>query len=224
MAIRKTPFAIDEWYHCYNRGVDRRITYEDKNDYRRFLEQLYLANNDIPLKRDDLGVCDLEKILQIPRDGALVAIGAFCLMPNHFHLVLKEIVEGGITLFMQKLGTAYTMYFNARYERTGNLFIKPFRSRHIHINRYFQYLINYLHCNPAELYELRWKTGDVKNLNVLIEKLVDYPYSSLGAYEDRKSPARAILDECVFDIVRSVSPKQMIQEAREYYRENPELF
>lgn len=224
MAIRKTPFAIDEWYHCYNRGIDKRITYEDKNDYHRFLEQLYLANNDIPLRRDDFGMCGLEEILRIPRDGALVAIGAFCLMPNHFHLILKEIIDGGITLFMQKLGTAYTMYFNARYERTGNLFIKPFRSRHINTDRYFQYLINYLHCNPAELYEPKWKTGDVKNLSVLIEKLAAYPYSSLGAYENRKLPIRAILDESVFDIVHRTPAKQMIQEARECYRENPELF
>lgn len=152
MAMRKTQFAIGEWYHCYNRGVDKRITYEDSLDYFRFLEQLYLANSELPLRRDDIGPQDFEKILKIPRDETLVAIGAFCLMPNHFHLVLKEIMEGGITMFMQKLGTAYTMYFNARYERVGSLFVKPFRSKHIDTDRYFQYLINYLHCNPAELY------------------------------------------------------------------------
>lgn len=222
--MRKTQFAIDEWYHCYNRGVDKRITYEDEGDYRRFLEQLYLANDDMPLKRDDIGMRDFEEILQIPRDGTLVAIGAFCLMPNHYHLVLKEIVEGGITLFMQKLGTAYTMYFNARYERTGNLFIKPFRSRHIDTDRYLQYLINYLHYNPAELYEPGWKAGDVKNTEILIEKLTKYPYSSLGSYENRKLPTRAILDETIFDVVRKAPAKQMIREAREYYLENPNLF
>lgn len=115
MAMRKTMFAVGEWYHCYSRGVDKRIVYEDERDYLRFLEQLYLANSGVPLRRDDIGTRDFEEILQIPRKEPLVAIGAFCLMPNHFHLVLKEIVEDGITTFMQKLGTAYAMYFNARY-------------------------------------------------------------------------------------------------------------
>lgn len=221
--MRKTPFAIDEWYHCYNRGVDKRITFEDEADYCRFLEQLYLANTGTPLRRDDIGTRDFEEILKLPRDGTLVAVGAFCLMPNHFHLVLKEIVEGGITKFMQKLGTAYTMYFNGRYERTGNLFVKPFRSRHIDTDRYFQYLINYLHCNPAELYEPKWKTGDVENIEILTEKLITYPYSSLGAYENRKLPIRAILDEAVFEVVCRTPTKQMIRRAREYYLENSEL-
>ena len=223
MATRKTPFAIGEWYHCYSRGVDKRIVFDDEQDYRRFLEYLYLVNTGAPLHRADLGIRDLEEILLLPRKDALVAIGAFCLMPNHFHLVLKEIVEGGITTFMQKLGTAYTMYFNARYERTGNLFVKPFRSRYVDTDRYFQYLINYLHCNPAELYEPGWKMGEVKNIKALIEKLIAYPYSSLGAYEDRHLPVRGILDENVFDIVRISPAKQMIEEARAYHLENSNL-
>lgn len=223
MAMRKTSFAIGEWYHCYNRGVDKRITYEDGRDYRRFLEQMYLANSETPLRRDDIGTQNFEKILQIPRSELLVSIGAFCLMPNHFHLVLKEIVENGITAFMQKLGTAYAMYFNGRYTRTGNLFIKPFRSRHVDDDDYLQHLVNYVHCNPAELYEPKWKTGNVRNLQALTEKLIKYSYSSLGAYEDSRLPTHALLDENVFDVVRITPARQMIREAKEYYFENPEL-
>ena len=223
MAARKTSFAIGGWYHCYNRGVDKRITYEDARDYRRFLEQLYLANSETPLRRDDIGTQNFEKILQVPRNESLVSIGAFCLMPNHFHLVLKEIVENGITIFMQKLGTAYTMYFNGRYERTGNLFVKPFRSRHVDDDGYFQHLINYVHCNPAELYESEWKTGNVRNLQALTEKLIEYPYSSLGAYKNTQLSTRAILDESVFDVARIVHAREMIREAKEYYSENSKL-
>ncbi|OIO50861.1 hypothetical protein CO131_01220 [Candidatus Kaiserbacteria bacterium CG_4_9_14_3_um_filter_50_16] len=223
MAMRKTEFAIDEWYHCYNRGVDKRIVFEDKRDYYRFLEYLYLVNTKTPLHRADLGICDLEEILLLPRKDILVAIGGFCLMPNHFHLMLKEIIEDGITTFMQKLGTAYTMYFNSRYERMGNLFVKPFRSRHIDTDRYFQYLINYLHCNPAELYESEWKTGKINRPKVMIKKLIEYPYSSLGAYGSTRSPLRAILDETIFDVVRLSPAKQMIEKARTYYLENPTI-
>ncbi|MFA6279142.1 MAG: transposase [Candidatus Paceibacterota bacterium] len=223
MAMRKTEFAVGEWYHCYNRGVDKRITFEDKWDYLRFLEALYLANSEEPLRRDDFDARTFEKILRMPREKTLVTIGAFCLMPNHFHIVLKEIEEGGITKFMHKLGTAYTMYFNARYERTGNLFVKPFRSRHIDKDRYFQHLVNYLHCNPAELYEPDWKTGKVTNLKALIEEIIKYPYSSFCAYEDKRSLTRAILNDEVFNIVRKTPAKQMIGEARAYYLENPDL-
>ncbi len=223
MSKRKTPFALEEWYHCYNRGVDKRIVFQDRQDYYRFLEQLYLANNDTPLRRDDLGKRKFQDILSVQRDKPLVAIGAFCLMPNHFHLALKEIVEGGISAFMQKLGTAYAMYFNERNDRTGNLFVKPFRSQHIENDRYFQYLINYIHCNPAELFDTKWKSGTVRDIRTLSAKITQYPYSSLCAYEDNSLLTYRLLDRTVFEVVRKVPARKMLREAQEYYRENPKL-
>ncbi len=223
MAIRKTTFAINEWYHCYNRGVDKRTVFYEKHDYHRFLEQLYLANSKSPLRRDNIRKRKFSEVLQTPRDNPLVAIGSFCLMPNHYHIVLKEIADGGITKFMQKLGTAYTMYFNTRYGHTGNLFVKPFRSRHVDTDKYFQHLIHYVHCNPAELFEHKWKTSTVQNMDELCKKLVQYPYSSLGAYENINAPTYAILDKCVFGIVRGVPTIQMLNTAQEYYLDNPEL-
>jgi putative transposase len=144
-------------------------------------------------------------------------------MPNHYHLVLREITEDGITKFMQKLGTAYTMYFNTRYHRTGNLFVKPFRSRHVDTDNYFQYLINYVHCNPAVLFEHEWKTGTVRDINTLAEKLIQYPYSSFGAYEDKGAQTYTILDESVFEITPKIPIEKILREAQEYYSENPEL-
>src|SRR5271169_2304061 len=144
MSTRNHQFAIGEWYHCYNRGIEKRVVFEDTRDYHRFLELLYLANDEFPLRRNDIGIHKFEEIVKIPRGKKLVAIGAFCLMPNHFHLVLKETMDGGITAFMRKIGTAYTLYFNTRHERMGNLFFKPFRSRHISNDRYFQHLISYV--------------------------------------------------------------------------------
>lgn len=223
MAIRKNPFAVGEWYHCYSRGVDKRIVFEDKHDYYRFLEQMYLANNNVPFRRDNIRKKKFTEILQTPRKESLVEIYAFCLMPNHFHLVLKEITEGGITKFMQKLGTAYTMYFNTRNSRNGNLFVKPFRSQHVDTDRYFQYLINYVHCNPAELFEPKWKTGVVRNTTALADKLSNYPYSSLRIYENRNSPLRVILNDNIFKAVSMVPTKKLLQEAQQYYTEHPEL-
>ncbi len=157
-----------------------------------------------------------EEILITPRGKKLVAIGAFCLMPNHFHLVLKEVVEGGITAFMRKLGTAYTMYFNSKHKRTGNLFLRPFQSRHVSTDRYFQHLINYVHCNPAALYEPQWKTRHVVDPQFLGERIAAYPYSSLSVHAGAQTSTRSIIDPEVFSITRTAPIQRMLLEALKY--------
>ncbi|OGG62366.1 hypothetical protein A3I46_03145 [Candidatus Kaiserbacteria bacterium RIFCSPLOWO2_02_FULL_54_13] len=216
MTRRKVPFAIGEWYHCYNRSIEGRTSFENARDYHRFLELLYLANDGSPLRREDIGIRKFEEVLGMPRGKRLVAIGAFCLMPNHFHLVLKEVSEGGITAFMRKLGTAYTLYFNARHERVGNLFLKPFQSRHVSADRYLEHLINYVHCNPAVLYEPDWETSHVVDPQFLGGHIATYPYSSIGAHTGAHTPLRAILDAEVFSIVRTAPIQKMLQGARLY--------
>ena len=156
--------------------------------------------------------------MQIPLADKLVATGAFCLMPNHFHFLLSPIKENGISRFMQKLGTAYSMYFNIKYERVGGLFISPFRSKHLHDDEYFQYAIQYVHCNPAELYEPKWKEGNVRDMEELQKKLLEYPYSSFEAFNKTNHPFRALLNSSVFDIETQTPPKQMLEDAREYYQ------
>lgn len=217
MTRRDVPFAVGEWYHCYNRSIEKRTSFEDFRDYYRFLELLYLANDESPLRRNDIGIHKFEEVLNIPRGKKLVAIGAFCLMPNHFHLVLKEVSEGGITTFMRKIGTAYTLYFNSRHERIGNLFLKPFKSRHVSTDLYFQHLVNYVHCNPAVLYEPKWRAGHVVDPQFLEERLVAYPYSSLSAHTDAPTSTSVILDAEVFSIVHTVPIQRMLREARQYY-------
>jgi len=121
---RKFSFSVDEFYHIYNRGVDKRLIFLDSFDHDRFLKLLYLCNGTksvIMKSVQDLSLSDLYKIDVGDR---LVSIGAYCLMPNHFHLLLKEIRPGGVSAFVMKICTAYSMYFNKKYERSGSLFIK----------------------------------------------------------------------------------------------------
>jgi len=216
MKKRKGPFIVGEWYHCYNQSIEKRISFKDSQDYHRFLEILYLANDEFPLRRDDIGKRKFEEVLNLLRGKRLVTIGAFCLMPDHFDLVLKEVSEGGITTFMRKVGTAYTLYFNARHERVGNLFLKPFRSLPVPTNRSFQHLINYVHANPAVLYEPQWKTNHVVDPQFLEEHLTAYPYSSLGAHTGASVPTRTIVDAQMLSTARMVSLQKMLQEARQY--------
>ena len=217
--MERAPFAIDEWYHCFTRGIDKRRTYMTRIDYERFLGLLYVCNNSETIHRSDLFRRSLDEIFTIERKDRLVGIGAFCLMPNHFHLLLKEIRPGGISLFMRKLGTAYAMYFNIKYERTGNLFVRPFRSRHIKDDEYLQCVIQYIHCNPAEIFEPLWKKGGVQKLKELEGKLLDYPYSSFGAHQKDTHLLRHLLDSSIFDIETQLPPQRMLREARDYYSE-----
>src|SRR3989344_1571612 len=216
MTKRDAPFVVGEWYHCYNRSIEKRTAFENTRDYNRFLELLYLANDKLPLRREDIGIRKFEDVLNIHRGKKLVAIGAFCLMPNHFHLVLREVVKGGITAFMRKIGTAYTLYFNSQHTRMGNLFLKPFQSRHVSEDSHFQQLINYVHCSPAALYEPQWKTRHVVDPQFLGERMAEYPYSSLNTHAGARTPIRTILDAEILSVVRTVTIQKMLKEARQY--------
>jgi hypothetical protein len=216
MTLRESRFEVGSWYHCYNRSIDGREAFRNSQDYVRFLEILYLANDESPLRRDDLGLRKLEEILAIPRDKPLVAIGAFSLMPSDYNLVLQELSEGGITTFMRKVGTAYTLYFNSRNKRAGNLFLKPFRSRHAPSDRTLQNLISYIHAHPAVLYEREWKADHVVDPQYLEEHLTIYPYSSLGIYSGARALGAPILDAKRLPVTPVLPLKKMLQEARLY--------
>lgn len=218
--MNREPFASDEWYHCYTRGVDKRQTFQSQSDYQRFLQLLYLANSDMTLHRSDLKLSHAD-IFSLPRGKQLVSVAAFCLMPNHFHLVLSEATEGGIPRFMQKVGTAYTMYFNIKNERVGNLFVKPFRSKHIGNDEYLQHVVQYIHLNPLEIFEPDWKRGLAKISTSLEKKLRMYSYSSLTSYLNKRNAERAILDGAAMSVVGNVirSLSRVLKDAREYYAE-----
>lgn len=156
MASRRVQFAQGEYYHVYNRGVDKRIIYTSHSEYVRFMTYLVMMNSEQTVRADTF----LSYSSRTPRDvlsyrvDPLVAIGAFCLMPNHFHLLLTPLCEKGIERFMHRIGTAYTMYFNTAHERSGSLFQGTYKSVHASTDRHLKYLYSYIHLNPAnEKYE-----------------------------------------------------------------------
>ncbi len=121
-------------------------------------------------------------IFKRQRPDTLVDIGSHCPMPNHFHLFLYEKMEGGISRFLQKLCTAYVMYFNKKYKRTGGLFEGVFKATHVAEDAYFQYLFAYFHLNPIKLIEPRWKDTGIKDLKRAEDFLRQYEYSSYLDY------------------------------------------
>lgn len=184
---RKVKFEIGEIYHVYNRGVEKRILFQNHYEYRRFLALLYVSNNTKPIHLSNIDHNDsIEKIFEKERGEPLVAIGAYCLMPNHFHLLFTPLVEGGISKFMQKIQTGYSMYFNKKHSRVGSLFQGTFKSKHIDKNEYLMYVYSYIHLNPAKLKNKEWKIQPNVFISDLESFINEYPYSSLQEYISEK--------------------------------------
>ncbi len=230
MGYRRDLFAPNEWYHCYTRSVERspdtRDVFTDTIDSERFLQALHLANSTVPIRRSDLYRPKHEDILNLPRKNPLVKIGAYCLMPTHFHLLLKEQIEGGISRIMQTVGTAFSMYYNIKHTRIGNVFVKPFRSKHVANDIYFRHVINYIHLNPTELYEPRWKEGEVSDLAELERLLRSYHFSSLPDYLGTERAERNLLDQETIHLVTDSeqSFSDLIRETRDFYKEYEQDF
>lgn len=180
MATRTVSFVEGEYYHVYNRGVDKRVVFQNKADHMRFLQLLYLANTSESINVRDL-YREYDNVFKYKRESSLVAIGAYCLMPNHYHLLLTPLVENGISLFMKKLATGYSMYFNKKYERDGALFAGNFKARHTDSDEYLRYLYAYIHLNSVKLFDTSYTKGAHVSHEVL-EKVKTFPYSSLVDY------------------------------------------
>lgn len=140
---RAAPFESSEFYHLYNRGVDKQPIFLDQHDWVRFQLLLRLCNSSRPVKIDRCG----PRPYTLDYGERITDIIAYALMPNHFHLLLRERVQGGTSKFMGKLLTSYSMYFNKKRERSGPVMCRPFRSSHIDSDEYFRWVFSYLHLN-----------------------------------------------------------------------------
>jgi putative transposase len=194
MPIRKVSFAVGEYYHLYNRGNSRQTIFYTPQDYARFIALLYLANGTKAFELRDL---DSETLFGFERGELLVAIGAYCLMPNHFHILLTPLSDNGVTNFMLKLSTGYSMYFNKKHHRTGTLFEGRFKSEYVGEDRYLKYLFSYIQLNPIKLLQSDWRERGIQNPSEALQYLNQYPHSSyLDGVEERSE--RAILSPGAF--------------------------
>ncbi len=192
---RKISFAEGEYYHIYCRGVEKRFIFLDEKDRIRFQSLLYLCNGTKPIvyrliQGSTLYSTDVGK--------KIVAIGAYKLMPNHVHLLIKETSEGGITEFMRKVNTAYSMYFNKKYERVGPLFQGTFGAQHITRDEHLKYLFAYIHLNIVKLIEPNWKERGIKNIDRVKKYLNEYLFSSYLSYCGKVSKWDSILTKKEF--------------------------
>lgn len=192
---RKIIFSEREYYHVYCRGVEKRIIFLDNKDRKRFQALLFLCNGTKPVV---YRLVQGSTLYQTDVGERIVAIGAYELMPNHVHILIKEISENGITEFMRKINTAYSMYFNKKYERVGPLFQGTFAAEHVTRDEHLKYLFAYIHLNLIKLIEPQWKENGIKNLKRAQYHIEKYPFSSYASYCGKPCIADNILSKREF--------------------------
>lgn len=173
-------YVENGYYHVYNRGVEKRVIFKDEQDYSVFLHLLkyYLSPITEDVKHPLLNLTNIKFVR--PRPLANLAgeidLVAYCLMPNHFHLLLKQINKDSMTKLLRRLTTTYSMYFNKRYDRVGYLFQGRYKAVLITNDAYLLHLSRYIHINPLELSKDMTRTH-----------LVNYPYSSYAYFLGEKN-------------------------------------
>ena len=183
--MKKPVFVDGHIYHVYNRGVEKRDVFLDERDYFRFVQHLYELNDCKPVRNvqyyfnHKTGNVEARKLFGTQERDILVEILVFTLMPNHFHLMLRQVQDNGIVKFMHKLGTGYAMYFNKKYERVGGLFQGRFKAAHILDEGHFIHLPHYIHINPLSL--------NYGGSTSIVRFLANYRWSSFPDYIGRKN-------------------------------------
>lgn len=189
LVMTRHPMGIDSYAHVYNRGVKKMPIFRRRGDLQRLLFNLYYFNhaNRMPENwKRELEIAGNPAHVQWPdiweEREPVISILAFSIMPNHLHLMIKEIVEGGTSKFMHRVSMAYSKFINEKYEESGSLFQGAFKSRLIEDDNDFRNLAVYIMVkNPFELYPGGLKRA-IQNFDDAYERVSVDPFSSLGTY------------------------------------------
>ncbi len=176
MPLRSVPLVSGQYYHIFNQGIDRRVTFKNAREFTRGLLALwYYRCVPPPMK--------LSNYLTLPREereavahtlntkDALVEVLCYCLMNNHFHLLIRQKVDGGISKYLGQIQNSYTRYFNIRSTRKGSLFLERFKAVRIETDEQLLHVSRYIHLNPYTGYVVKTLTD-----------LQRYPWSSFPEY------------------------------------------
>lgn len=199
--LRRHDFVEGEFYHLYNRGNSKQPIFIDDRDREKFTKLLYLHNSQKSINfKEDIIQRNVD-VWEFDRGESLVSIGAWVLMPNHFHIYLtpmSDIGKNSVTSFMRKLCTSYSKYFNTKYERIGGLFEGAFKSQHIINDNHAKYLFSYIHLNPVKIIDSKWKESGIKDLDQTLDFLNKYRWSSYKDYLGEQRSESKILDRDAF--------------------------
>ena len=193
---------MDAFYHIVNRGVDKRSIVEDDEDRVRFVHDLYMLND-----REQVNPNHRFKS-EVSSREPLVKIHTWCLRSNHYHMLVSEEIDGGISQFMRKLNMGYAKYFNNKYERSGYLWQGVYRKVLIDRDAHFIYIPFYIHLNPLDLKFPEWRLGKIRDVKRALEYLRSYRWSSYLDYQGEKNFPSIIDPELLGDSLGSSARQQ----------------
>ncbi|MBU2578989.1 transposase [Patescibacteria group bacterium] len=234
MSQRKQKFLNGEIYHIAARRIGDELLFKDINDYyrgifsifefntiepilirnrRKLRRKIYLVNKEevgrgLTSANFSVSISDnltvIQSTPQNPRD-LLVEILGFCFMPNHIHLLVRQLKDGGISKFMQKFGSGYAVYFKGKHnlQKKGYFFQNKFNSVHIETEDQLRNVFVYIHTNPAALIESNWKEKGITNPKKVIKFLEEYKWSSYQDYIGKKNFPSVTKREWLLEIMGS---------------------
>lgn len=214
MPGRIIPLINNQFYHVLNRGIASQPVFLGKRNYERVMEAIfYYQNKNTPLSFSTFLKLSNERRKELieklrSKKDFLIEIVCFCLMPNHLHLLLKQLQENGISIFMSNLTNSYTRYFNKVQKRIGPLFQGKFKAIRVESNEQLLHLSRYIHLNPFSDFVL-------KNL----KELDSYPYSSFLDYLGKKKDGYCLKEIILANFKDKDDYKKFILDQANYQRE-----
>lgn len=194
MPSKRPPLINGEIYHIVIRAVEGIELFRDKKDYSRMTSNLFEFNDEAPigwqyryryLRNQNQSHGKISR--EFRKRETVVEILAFCLMPNHVHLLVRQIRDAGISKFMRKIGAGYSAYYNQKYKRAGHVFQGRHKLVHIENDKQLYTIFVYIHTNPVAILFPKWKEKGIKNARKTINFVENYRWSSYPDYLGRKN-------------------------------------
>ncbi len=213
MPSRVFPFVNGQLYHIYNRGIEKRAIFDSRNDHHRFIKTMRYYQLQGPKPR--LSNFFRYQVFKPNFERKIVDIVCYCLMPNHFHFLIKQLIEGGITEFVSKLSNSYTKYFNAKNRRVGPLLQGEFKAVLIESDEQLMHVSRYIHLNPLVSYLIK----DLKSFEW--SSYQEYTYGSEGIcnkadvlafFRSSKDYEKFVLDQADYGTTLEIIKHQLIEE------------
>ncbi len=190
MPSKRPPLANGEIYHIVIRAIEGLKLFRDKQDYLRMVHDLFVFNDLKPVSsyfRKEKVTGSFPATFARRKREVLVEILTFCLMPNHVHLLVRQIKDGGISAFMKKIGSGYAAYYNQKYKRVGHVFQGRYRLVHIENDKQLYTVFVYIHTNPVAIIFPNWKEKGIKDAKKAIDFVENYKWSSYLDYLGNKN-------------------------------------
>ena len=195
-----------ELYHVLNRGVDKRRLFLNDKDRARFVHDLWEFNDTEDAKNVWYRASDISGLRNhYMEKERVVDLHGWCLMDNHYHLLISERVDGGLTKFIRRLNVGYANYFNERYKRQGTLFQGRSKKIHIRTDPHFLHILNYIHCNPLDYLKgaTDWRIQKISSATQALKHLSKYKWSSYQDYVGQHNFPSILTTELFSDIFKN---------------------